>query len=310
VGVRVWVPYHEVVSQLPVEMAADVYDGTGEPPSTRDEVEFFVLPYTFDDTALKLMAYMPRLRVAQTLTAGVEHVLPHLPDGVRLCKAGGVHNASTAELALTLILAALRGVPAFVRAQDRAEWCHERHDALADKRVLIVGYGGVGIAVERRLAGFEVTVRRVARRAREGVSPVRDLPDLLPEADVVVLAVPLTDSTRGLVDRAFLARLPDHALVVNVARGAVIDTKALLAELNSGRLRAALDVMEMEPLPADDPLWHAPGVLLSPHVGGNTAAFLPRATRLIIDQLHRYAAGEALLHDVTPDDGAGPTLVE
>jgi phosphoglycerate dehydrogenase-like enzyme len=302
----VWVPYDDVVPHIPAAMAVDVYDGTGEPPSTSDKVEFYVLPYTFDDTPLRLMAHMPRLRMVQTLTAGYEHVLPHLPDGVRLYNAGGVHDASTAELALTLILAALRGVPEFVRAQERGEWRHERHDALADKRVLIVGYGGVGIAVDQRLAGFEVTVRRVAQRAREGVAAVRDLPQLLPEADVVVLAVPLTDSTRGLVDRAFLERLPDHALVVNVARGAIIDTEALLAELHSGRLRAALDVMDIEPLPADHPLWHAPGVLLSPHVGGDTTAFLPRAKRLIIDQLHRYAAGEAVLYDVTPDD-AGST---
>jgi phosphoglycerate dehydrogenase-like enzyme len=253
----------------------------------------------FGEAPLRLASAMPRLRVIQTLTAGYEHVLPYLPDGVRLCIAGGVHDTSTAELAIALALAALRGIPSFVRAQDRSEWAHETYETLADKRVLIVGYGRIGAAVERRLAGFEVaSIRKVARRARDGVSPASDLPALLPEADVVILTVPLTTETRGLVDAAFLARLPDRALVVNVARGGIVDTDALLAELRAGRLRAALDVTEVEPLPPDHALWRTPGLLISPHVGGDTTAFLPRALRLIEDQLRRYAAGEALPYEV------------
>jgi phosphoglycerate dehydrogenase-like enzyme len=297
--VRVWVPYRDVV--VPAGVDVDIYDGTGTPPSTVDEVEFFVLPYTFDPTALRLLSALPRLRVVQALTAGYEHLLPHLPPGVRLCVAGGVHDTSTAELAIALTLASLRGLPEFVRAQDHATWAHERYETLADKRVLIVGAGGIGTAVLRRLAGFEVTaVRMVARRPREGVAPVGDLPALLPDADVVILALPLDADTRGMVDAAFLARLPDRALVVNVARGAIIDTDALLAELHAGRLRAALDVTDVEPLPPDHPLWRAPGLLLSPHVGGDTSAFLPRALRLIEDQLRRYAAGEPLPYEVSP----------
>jgi phosphoglycerate dehydrogenase-like enzyme len=298
---RAWVPYEQVVPRLPAGLDVDVYDGGGEPPSTVDDVEFYVLPYAFGLGPLALAAGMPRLRVVQTLTAGYEHVLPYLPQGVRLCVAGGVHDTSTAELALTLALSALRGLPAFVRAQDRGEWAHEQYETLADKRVLIIGYGGIGSAVQHRLAGFEVTsIRRVARRARDGVSSMSDLPSLLPEADVVFLTLPLTPGTRGLVDRDFLARLPDGALVVNVARGGIVDTDALLAELRGGRLRAALDVTDPEPLPPDHPLWSAPGLLLSPHVGGNTTAFLPRALRLIEAQLRRYAAGEPLRYDVTP----------
>lgn len=297
---RVWLPYADVIPELSPRLAADVYDGVGPPPASSDEVEFYVLPYTFERHPLRLMGAMPRLRVAQTLTAGYDHVLAHLPDGVRLCNAGGVHDTSTAELAVTLTLAALRGIPDFVRGQDRREWRHARHDALADRTVVIIGYGGVGAAIERRLAGFEVTVRRVARRERDGVFTPRDLPRLLPEADVVVLAVPLTPETDGMVDAEFLARLPDGALVVNVARGQVVDTAALLAELERGRLRAALDVTDPEPPGPDHPLWSAPGVLLSPHVGGNSSAFLPRAKRLIVSQLNRYAAGEPLRHEVTP----------
>jgi phosphoglycerate dehydrogenase-like enzyme len=299
VKVRAWQPYADLVDRLPSGVEADVYDGTGSAPGSSAEVEFFVLPYTFSRTPLRVMAEMPRLAVVQTLTAGYEHVLPFLPDGVRLCRAGGVHDASTAELAVTLILAALRGIPDFVRGQDQALWRHARYDSLADKTVLIVGFGGIGEAIARRLNGFECDIQRVARREREGVAPLGALPDLLPQADVVVLTVPLTEQTRGMVDREFLARLHDGALVVNVARGPVVNTDDLLAELSTGRIRAALDVMEVEPLPPDHPLWSAPGVLLSPHVGGNTTAFLPRAQRLIVAQLERYVSGDPLWYEIT-----------
>ena len=295
---HVWVPYAEVVSELPDTTTVDVYPGDGPPPSTMDKVEFYVTPYTFDRTPLELIARMPGLRVVQTLTAGYEHVLPYLRDGLVLCNAGGLHSASTAELAVALTLASLRGIPDFVRGQDRGEFRYGRFDALADKAVLIVGYGSIGAAVERRLAGFEVEVLRVARRGRDGVAAFADLPDLLPRADVVVLCVPLTESTRRMVDAAFLARMRDGALLVNVARGAVVDTAALLAEVSSTRLRAALDVTDPEPLPPDHPLWTAPGVLISPHVGGNSSAFLPRAHRVIIDQVRRYAAGEPLRYRI------------
>lgn len=296
--VQAWVPYADIVPRLPESVSVDVYDGSSPPPPNIDEVEFYVLPYTFDPQPRRLLSEMPKLRVVQTLTAGYEHLLPVLPSGVSLCNARGVHDASTAELAMALILASLRGIPAFVRGQERREWRYDRYDALADRTVLIVGYGGIGTAIERRLAGFETTVVPVASRARDGVHGIDELPDLLPHADVAVLCTPLTDQTRGLVDAAFLARMRNGALLVNVARGGVVDTDALLAELHSGRLRAALDVTDPEPLPSDNPLWNAPGLLLSPHVGGNSTAFEPRAKRLIVDQLARYAAGDPVAYVV------------
>jgi phosphoglycerate dehydrogenase-like enzyme len=296
--VRVWVPYGEVATDLPESLRVDVYDGVGAPPAGVDEVELYVAPYTFAKEPLRLMARMPKLRVVQTLTAGYEHVLPHLPGGVALCNAGRLHDTSTAELAVTLALAASRGIPDFVRGQDAGQWRHRRWGSLADSTVLILGYGGIGRAVERRLAGFEVEVVRVGRRAADGVAPVTLLPDLLPRADVVVVCVPLNERTRRLVDAGFLARMRDGALLVNVARGAVVDTDALLAELHRGRLRAALDVTDPEPPPPGHPLWTAPGLLLSPHVGGNSTAFLPRARRLIVDQLRRFARGEPPEHVV------------
>lgn len=295
---RVWVPYAEVVPQLPAGLSVDVYGGGKSPPATIDEVEFYVTPYRLDDKPVALIPRMPNLRVVQTLTAGIDHVLPYLREGLVLCNAGGLHDTSTAELAVTLTLSALRGIPGFVRDQDSRRWRPVRNDALADKTVLIVGYGGIGRAIERRLAGFEVGVLRVARHAREGVATPAALPELLPRADVVILCTPLTPETRGMVDKDFLARMRDGALLVNVARGPVVDTAALLAELTSGRLRAALDVTDPEPPPPDHPLWAAPNLLVSPHVGGNSSAFLPRAHRLIVEQLRRYAAGKPLRYRI------------
>ncbi len=269
-----------------------------------DLVEVHVLPYTFDDTSFDALARLGRLRVLQTLTAGYEHVLPRLPPGVTLCNAGSVHDDSTAELAVALALAAQRGIADFVRAQDGRQWAHAAYPSLADRRVLVVGAGGVGSGVARRLEPFECDVRLVARTARTGIHGVDELPELLTDAQVVVLAVPLTPQTRGMVGAAFLASMPDGALLVNVSRGPVVDTAALLAETTTGRLRAALDVTDPEPLPADHPLWRSPGVLISPHVGGNTSAFWPRARRLVEQQLVRLAAGQPPLHQV-----GGPTLV-
>lgn len=308
---RVWVPYGRSAKDLPDSLVADVFTGTdggtdGGLPDSLDEVEFYVLPYMFSRPNTELMARMPRLKVAQTLTAGYEHILPFLPEGVTLCNAKGVHDASTAELALTLTLAALRNIPKYVRDGDQGLW-NPTHatpgavdDALADRTVLIVGYGSIGAAIEARLAGFEVDVLRVARTAREGVSGLDELPGLLPLADVVILVVPSTPDTRQMVDAAFLARMKDSALLVNVARGQIVDTDALVAELASGRLRAAMDVTDPEPLPAGHTLWGLPNVLITPHVGGASTAFLPRALRLIREQLARYAAGEPLANVVSP----------
>jgi phosphoglycerate dehydrogenase-like enzyme len=299
--VRVWLPYAEWAEDMPSVVDVDVYDGVGAPPRT-DGVEIYVIPYmTTSREPLEIMASMPSLRLAQTLTAGVDNFLPYVREGVTLCNARGVHDASTAELAVALALGSLRGLPEFVRAQDRGEWASQQRPSLADKTVLIIGYGSVGAAIEARLAGFECTVLRVARRARDGVSDMSALADLLPRADVVVLTVPMTVETVGLVDKAFLASLHDGALLVNVARGPVVDTDALLAELEAGRLTAALDVTDPEPLPAGHPLWTAPGLLLSPHVGGNTSAFLPRARRLVAEQLRRYVAGDPLLNMIRGD---------
>ncbi len=264
-------------------------------------MRFYVTPYQLGPEVGDVLPALERLEVVQTLTAGVDAVRPAVPEPVTLCSGRGIHDASTAELALTLVLASLRGIPDFVRRQDEGAWTPQWRPALADKHVLIVGYGAIGEAIEARLTPFEVSVTRVARTARDEPRPVHaitELPDLLPQADVVVLILPLTDETRGLVDAAFLARLRDGALLVNVARGPIVDNDALLAELATGRITAAIDVVDPEPLPPESPLWRAPGLLISPHVGGASSAMWPRAHRLVRDQLHRFAAGEPLANVV------------
>ncbi|MGK5628776.1 2-hydroxyacid dehydrogenase [Streptomyces sp. URMC 123] len=306
----VWLPVPaEELTGLPEDFTYRFWDGGPDFPADPADCVFYAVPYLkAPEVCVRPLARMTSVRVVQTLTAGVEHVsdaVARLPGNTLLCNARGVHDASTAELALTLILASLRGVPDFVRHQDAGEWRQEFRPALADKSVLIVGYGSIGGAVEDRLAPFEcAAVTRVARTARGTargpVHALGELPRLLPEADVVVLCTPLTESTRHLAGEDFLSRMKDGALLVNVARGPVVDTKALLAELESGRLYAALDVTDPEPLPSGHPLWRAPHVLITPHVGGPTSAFAPRARRLLVDQLRRFAEGRPLLHTVDP----------
>ena len=295
-----WPDYHDALGDAVAGADVAVYDGSEEPaPTVLERVGFYVPPYMGKTPAVALMARMPALQVVQTLTAGVDDVWPYLPARVSLHNAAGVHDASTAELVLGLTLARLRRIDDFARAQERGEWLAGRYDALADRTVLILGYGRVGKAIEARLAGFEVQVVRVARTGRtteDGlvVHGFEDLPRLLPVVDVVVVVVPQTPETTGMVDAGFLGRMKDGALLVNAARGPVVVTADLLAETSTGRLRAALDVTDPEPLPPEHPLWRSPGVLISPHVGGNTSAFLPRARRLVADQLRRWRAGEPL----------------
>ncbi|SER32775.1 2-hydroxyacid dehydrogenase [Microlunatus flavus] len=304
---RVWLPYADLeeaarrLGGLPDGLEVDCWTAdTDETPASTAEVEMVVLPYLRPGSE-RVLAGLPALRVAQTLTAGVDDVAPYVPAHVTLCNAAGVHDASTAELALALMLASGRHLDEFARHQEQGRWRRRFGTALADRRVLILGYGGIGAAIEARLRPFEVaSVTRVARRARTEppVHATTELSALLPEADVLVVIAPLTDETRGIVDAAALARLPDGALVVNVARGPLVDTDALLAETSSGRLHAALDVTDPEPLPADHPLWHVPNVLISPHVGGASTAFFPRADRMIAEQVRRFARGEPLANVV------------
>ena len=297
--VLVFLPFSpDHLDGVPEGFDIEVVDATESWPDSASEVEFYVPAYRFSRRVIDVLETMPRLRVVQALTAGVDHIAPRVADGVTLCNAAGVHDASTAELAVGLMIMAQRELADHVRNQDRGRWELRMTRSLADSRVLVVGAGNIARAIRARLETMECVTTMVGRRSRAGVRGIEELPELLPESDIVVLIVPLDDSTSGLVDAGFLSRMRDGALLVNMARGPVVVSDDLVAELESGRLRAALDVTDPEPLPERHPLWSAPGVVITPHEGGASDALWPRAHRLVSEQLRRVAAGEPLLHVV------------
>jgi len=249
-----------------------------------------------------LLRRLDDVHVVQAMSAGVEDLVGHIPAGAVLCDAAGVHDASVADWVVMAILAMYRQLPRFVADQQLGLWRHPRGDGLADLEgvsVLIVGYGSIGRAVEARLAPFGVTVERVGLHARTGVSGAADLPDLLPRADVVVILLPLTPQTQRFVDTRFLASMRPGALLVNPARGRIVDTEALMQAIERHRIRAALDVTDPEPLPEGHPLWKMDGVLVTPHMAGSVVGVNDRAWRLIADQLRRYLSGEPLINVVS-----------
>lgn len=245
---------------------------------------------------------IPGLRHVHLLSIGYEWVLEHLPPGTTLSNSRGAVEDATAEHALALILAALRDLPVAAEQQHRHDWSPLWTTSLHGSVVMVLGYGGVGQEVAARLKPFRpaevipVASRKRTTEAGVQVQGTEELPGLLPRADVVVVTLPHQENTERLVDAAFLAAMGDGALLVNIGRGAVVDTDALVAELQTGRLRAALDVTDPEPLPAGHPLWGAPGCLLTPHMAGNTKEFLRLATALTVEQVRRLASGRDPLH--------------
>jgi phosphoglycerate dehydrogenase-like enzyme len=260
-------------------------------PAEAEGAEVLVAPFNANDEFVEALGRMRALRLVQLLTAGAETWIGRLPDGVALSDGRGAHGGATAEWIVAALLAVYRHVPRFTAAQADERWDYHTTEELAAKRVLIVGAGDVAEQTVARLAPFEVTTTLVGRRARDGVHPVDEVAALLPHHDACVVVVPLTDATRGLVDAAFLAAMPDGSVLVNAARGPVVDTDALVAELTAGRLRAALDVTDPEPLPAGHPLWSAPGLLLTPHVGGSVPLAVDRAFRIAAEQIRQFAGG-------------------
>ncbi|GAA1273612.1 2-hydroxyacid dehydrogenase [Pseudonocardia aurantiaca] len=268
------------------------YDPERDLPDAATRAQVLIPPFLAGPAAMPVVQRLPELRLVQLLTAGAEAWVGRLPDGVALSDCRGAHGGATAEWIVGALVAVYRHFPQFVRAQDARRWDYHRTEELAGKRVLIVGAGDVAEQTVRRLAPFDVQTTLVGRRARPGVHGIDEVHDLLPDHDACVVIVPLTDETRGLVDAAFLAAMPDGSLLVNAARGPVADTGAITAELTSGRLRAALDVTDPEPLPADHPLWAAPGLFLCPHIGGSVPGGLRRAYQVGAEQIAAYARGE------------------
>lgn len=269
-----------------------VYDPEKPLPDEAGRARVLVAPFLATSEAVAMTEQIPHLELVQLLTAGAEAWIGRLPDGVALSDGRGAHGGATAEWVVSVLLAVYRHLDRFVRAQDRGEWDYHQTEELAGKKILIVGAGDVGQKTRARLEPFEVETAMVGRTARDGVHGWDELPALLPRYDATVLIVPLTDETRGMVDADFLAAMPDGALLVNGARGPVVDTEALLAELTSGRIRAAVDVTDPEPLPPGHPLWSAPGLLLTPHVGGTVPMAMRRAYGVAAEQLAAFVRGE------------------
>jgi phosphoglycerate dehydrogenase-like enzyme len=284
------------------------------------DVDFWILPFARKD-AQETFSHLRGVKVVQSMMAGVDWIAPWLPKEVTLCDGRGIHDISASEWVMAAILASLKRFPTYRDLQLRHEWkgqAVERDgflnetgaqigqykvlgDDLAGKTVLIVGYGSIGAAIEARLTPFGVTILRLARSARSEprVFAVGDLHSLLPEADVVVLIVPLTAETRDLIGASEIGLMKRGALLVNAARGPVVVTDALVEALVQHRIRAALDVTEPEPLPPGHPLWSAPNCLITPHVGGSTPEFIYRAFKFGAEQVRRFIAGEPLENVVT-----------
>ena len=294
---KIWIA-HEAgrafLGPIPDGVEVEVFDG-GDYPSDPGGVALWVPSFSGREPS-QVFKDMPNLKAVQLPSAGMEAWVPIVPEGVVLCDNRGAHTEATAEWVMGAAIAAVRGFDVYARRQAERDWAPERSGTLFGKTALVMGAGSIGESVARRFEASGMSILRIARTARPGVGTLADLPEYLPEADVVVVIVPLTPETENLVDAAFLARMRDGALLINAARGKVVETAAITAEVASGRLRCALDVTEPEPLPADHELWGLEGALITPHVGGAVEGVLERCYPLVGDQIRRLAAGEPLVN--------------
>ena len=278
------------------------------------------IPDPFSTRALRLWPHLHGVRLVLSMMAGTEWIPGAVGPHVTICNAHGAHNISTAEWTLSAILAMLKHFPLFLDIQQSGNWRRRKEataeyerlsgdtrplhppvmlEELTGKTVLMVGYGAIGKEIERMLEPFHVDMLRVARSARSepAVHPVSELDTLLPNADIIVLILPLTDESRGLIGAPQFDQMRQGALLVNAARGPIVQTDALVNALNSGKIRAALDVTDPEPLPEDHPLWHCPNLLITPHVAASSPEFARRSLQVAADELRRYMHGEPL-HNV------------
>lgn len=278
--------------------------------TTPAEVEVWIP----DPDPVKGAALWPQLRGVRlviTMTAGTEWLPELVGPEVPICNARGAHDIPTAEWVVTALLALLKFFPYYYGQQQQGRWPPRSEAArlygelsgdhrlffpppqleeLHERRVLLIGYGSIGQQIERLLTPFAPRLTRVARSARSEpkVHAVSELNQLLPEAEAVILILPLTPESHHLFSRRQFELLPHGAILVNAARGPVVDTDALVAALHTGRLRAALDVTDPEPLPEGHPLWKCPNLLIAPHVAGTTVHSGARALRLAAGEIDRY----------------------
>ncbi len=306
---------------LPAELFRDFPEGIAligipDPPDHDIDIDVWI-PDPYSNRATRAWPRLHGVKLVLSMMAGTEWIPPLVGPHVTICNARGAHNISTAEWTLAAILSMLKYFPMYFDIQRESRW-NRRFEApphyaaitgdkrpwyppvmleeLTGKTVLLVGYGSVGKDIERMLVPFDVEVLRVARNARTEpeVHAVSGLDSLLPRAGVVVLILPSTDESRGLIGSPQLALMQHGALLVNAARGPIVQTDALVEALHSGRIRAAIDVTDPEPLPEGHPLWSCPNLLITPHIGASSPRFTPRALHTAAGELRRYMNGEPL----------------
>jgi phosphoglycerate dehydrogenase-like enzyme len=274
-------------------------DGFIPSESQLDEIEFYVPSYMGGIKTLEVITKMKNLKTVHYSQAGYDDILPYIPDNVILCNASGLHDVSTAELAIGLTIASRRGFAKFMDNQKKGLWHRQRNLALADSHVGIVGYGHIGKRIASLLKMFETKVTPFSRSGADGSVKINEFDNYLADLDVIILILPLTKESKNFINADRIKRMKDGATLINLARGAIVDTDALIAELKTGRITAGLDVTDPEPLPKDHPLWSAPNLIITPHVGGDSSAFDPRARKMVQEQLARIAEKKPLLNQIT-----------
>jgi phosphoglycerate dehydrogenase-like enzyme len=293
---NIWTQWSDLT--IPAGMTHLETDGFVPSAAQLDEIEFYVPSYMGGLKTLEIIPRMKSLKVVHYNQAGYEDILPHIPQGITLCNGSGLHDVSTSELAIGLAISSRRGFAEFMDNQKKGVWHRTRKPALADAHVGIIGYGHIGKRIASLLEMFETTVTAFTRSGSDGSVKISEFDNYLPDLDVIILILPLTADSKNFMNAARIKKMKDGATLVNVARGAIVDTDALVAELHTGRITAGLDVTDPEPLPAEHPLWSAPNVIISPHVGGDSGAFDPRARKMVQAQLARIAKNEPLANQI------------
>lgn len=261
-------------------------------------ITFYVPPYMSGREGLLPSQKMGKLKILQLLMAGYEDALEFTKPGIQLCNAKGVHDASTAELAVGLAIAARRGFQDFLRAQDREEWIHKRYSSLNDSNIAIIGFGSIGQTLAKYLEVYEVSITGYSRSGGNGAKKISEFDSDISDFDVIFLILPLNSDSYQYFNTSRLSKIKDGALLINVARGPIVDTDALVNELYSKRIFAGLDVTDPEPLPKGHALWSAPNCIIAPHVGGDSTAFESRGKKLVEQQLSNVANGQPLINSV------------
>ena len=294
---NIWTQWNDL--SIPQGMKLMQSDGFIPSALQLADIEFYVPSYMGDIKTLEVIAEMKNLKIVHYSQAGYDDILPHIPHNVILCNASGLHDVSTSELAIGLAIASRRGFTQFIDNQRKGLWHRQTKPTLADSHVGIVGYGHIGKRITLLIEKFETNVTPFSRSGNDGAVKISEFDNFLPDLDVIILILPLTHESKHFINADRIKKMKDGATLINVARGAIVDTNALIAELNTGRITAGLDVTDPEPLPEGHPLWSAPNLIITPHVGGDSAAFDPRARKMVEEQLERLAQSKPLLNQIT-----------